>query len=238
MFGRHNVNTKREIKSFWWSPNHPERKWFGTLTYGPEQSPELELIIERQNPVDDRTLPLGNVIHGKDEHGKPITLLFAGSSGDHVSGAVLKRRFDAGYALIGIDVPNAESFLANTLRFQLQHLYGWLGRSGFERNVDEKHRAFVVKFQQQEAEWFSISPDLELAIHNTFETSNGFQKRCISEDAALTFRSKAGFPLSRCNELISSVRMLLHFAVIKRVYPVWVTTYKDGYGSYIGAQVA
>lgn len=229
------MSAKREIKSFWWSPAHPDKKWFGTLTLGPDESPELELISERQNPAD-RAVMMGSVIHGRDEHGKPITLLFAGSSGDHFSNAVVKRKFSAGYAMIGIELSDADSFVANSLRFQIQHLYGWLGRSGFKRNTEEKHREFIVSFEQQPDEWFSILPDLELAIHNTFETKGGFQERGISEDAALTFRTKEGFSLKRCSDLISAMRTLLHFAVMKRVYPVWITAYKNGHGSEVDGQ--
>src|ERR1044072_4489001 len=39
---------------------------------------------------------------------------------------------------------------------------------------------------------------------------------------------------TQCRELISSVRTLLHFAVLKRSYPVWVTAYKSGYGKQYG----
>ena len=209
------MSTKREIKSFWWSPDRPETRWFGTLTLGPDQTPELELIVERQDPAE-QALPLGRVIHGKDEHGKPITLLFVGSPGQSTSGAVLKLNLSAGYAIIGVALPNAESFVANSLRFQVQHLHGWLGRSGFEKNAGENNYTFAVNFRHKEDEWFAITADLELAIHNTFETHNGFQERRIREDAALTFRTKGGFSLGRCQELIGAVRTLLHFAFLIR----------------------
>jgi hypothetical protein len=229
------VSTKRQIKSFWWAPAHPETRWFGTLTLELDQSPELELFVERNNPADDAR-PLGRVIHGKDEHGLPITLLFVGSAGDSTSGAVLKRTFHAGYALVGITLPDADSFVVNSLRFQVQQLYGWLGRSGFKQNAEDNTDTFAVHFRHQEDEWFSITSDLELGIHNTFTAQNGFQERRVSEDAALTFRSKTGFSLSRCRELVGSVRTLLHFASLKKVYPVWMTAYKNGHGYQSGGR--
>jgi len=39
---------------------------------------------------------------GTDEHGSPITLLFVGSCGDMISGALVKRTAESGYALLGI----------------------------------------------------------------------------------------------------------------------------------------
>ena len=229
------MTTKREIKSFWWAPGHPDVRWFGALTLEPDETPSLELVVERRDPVIDRR-PVDPVIHGKDEHGKPITLLFVGSSGETISGAVLKRTFSAGYALLGIALPAANGFLANSLRFQVQHFYGWLGRSGFERSEGDRADTFTVRYHQPEDEWFSLMPDLELGVHGTFETHNGFQERRIREDAALTFRSKAGFSLGRCNELVSAVRLLLNLAVLKKVYPVWMTAYQNGHGYKLGDQ--
>ena len=126
--------------------------------------------------------------------------------------------------------------MAHSLRFQVQHLYGWLGRSGFERNEAERAETFSVRYCQPEDEWFSITPDLELGLHGTFETHDGFQERRIREDAAFTFRTKAGFSLGRCNELVSAVRLLLHLAVLKKVYPVWMTAYQNGHGYKLGDQ--
>lgn len=224
-----NVTEKREIKSFWWSPDRPEIRWFGTLVLEREQSPTLEFYVERRSPVDGMQ-SIGRVIHGMNEHGNPVTLLFAGSFGHNISGAVVKRRFEAGYALIGIHIHSTEDFAVNSIRFQVQHLYGWMNRSGFDRSVTEHGGAFIVKFHRLEDQWFRITPDLELGIHDVFTTNNGFQERKIKEDAAFTFKSKSGLSLKCFTELITSIRILIHFSCLHRVYPVWMTAYKDGHG--------
>ena len=115
------MSTKRQIKSFWWFPDHPETRWFGILSLELGLTPELELFIERLSSTDE-VRPLGSVIHGKDEHGKPITLLFVSSSGESISGAVRKWTFQAGYALFGVALPDADSFVAKSLSFNVQHL--------------------------------------------------------------------------------------------------------------------
>ena len=228
------MTTKREIKSFWWAPGNPEARWFGTLTLEIERTPKLELIVERRNPADD-IRPVGRVIHGMDEHGTPITLLFVGSSGSSISGAVLTRTFSAGYAFIGIALPDVDSFVAHTLRFQTQHLYGWLGISGFDRGQPQTLKEYVIRYQHPDDRWFPIRPELELGLHGTVEMGGGgFQQDRIKEDAAVSFRSKAGFSLNRCLELVHAVRQLLHFASLKRVYPAWMTAYKDGHGYQLG----
>jgi uncharacterized protein YqgV (UPF0045/DUF77 family) len=228
------MSTKREIKSFWWAPENPETRWFGTLTLETEHSPQLELVVERRNLADD-IRPLGRVIHGIDEHGKPITLLFSAPSGHSISGAILTRRIVAGYALLGIALPDAASFVANKLRFQIQHLYGWFGISGFDRSQQQSFKEYVIRYQQPNDRLFPIGPDFELRLHSSVEEcGGGFQEHGIREDAAASFRSKAGFSLDRCFELVRAVQELLHFASLKRVYPVCITAYKEGHGRRMG----
>lgn len=228
------MSDTRTIKSFWWSPGQPTTRWFGILTLEAEETPSLELFVER-GESSQNVQPVGNVIHGMDEHGKPITLLYAGSAGETISGAVATRKCSAGYALIGIALPSADNFVAHSLRFQLQHLYGWLGRSGFEKEADTS-RTFTTHYKHPADDSFAINPDLDLVIHNTFEAHNGFQERRIREDAALTFRSKTGLSLMSGKKLISAMRTLLHFAVLERVYPTWITAYQNGHGYEVAGQ--
>jgi hypothetical protein len=222
------MNIPRSIKSFWWSPDHPEIRWFGTLTLELDKTPSLELFIERT--AQSQPLPtFGTVIHGKDEHGKPITLLFTGSDGNTISGAVIRLTIIAGYALIGIRLPNAESFIAHSLCFQLQHLYGWLGRSGYA-DTRETAGTFIVQFRHPEDEIFVITPELDLVIQSTYKSHNDFQERSMKEDAALTFKSKSGLSLAGCRKIVGSMQMLLHFAILETVYPTWMTAYQNGHG--------
>jgi hypothetical protein len=111
----------REIKGFWWVPDHPETRWFGTLTLEPDQRPKLELIIERQGWTHPTPPPPGLVIYGADEHGKPITLLFVGKPSEHFTGTMLRRTCLAGYALLGVHLAATDRFTAQSIRFQTHH---------------------------------------------------------------------------------------------------------------------
>jgi hypothetical protein len=90
----------------------------------PDRTPKLELIAESCNPTDN-IRPRGRIIHGKDERGTPITLLFVGLDSQTNGSAVLTSTFSAGYALLGIDLADSDSFVAHSLRFRVQHLYGF-----------------------------------------------------------------------------------------------------------------
>ena len=50
--------TKRDIKSFSWAPDHADFRWFGVLTLEPDETPNLELVVERRDPIIDRR-PVG-----------------------------------------------------------------------------------------------------------------------------------------------------------------------------------
>ena len=71
------------------------------------------------------------MLHGENENGKPVTLLFVDSPESSLVGLITRRVFWTGYVLIGIHVPSLDKFLANNLRIQMQQLYGWAGLSGF-----------------------------------------------------------------------------------------------------------
>lgn len=226
-------NSKREIKSFWWSPQKPDARWFGILNLHSGKTPRLELFEERED-FSEQTIKLGPVIHGKDEFGKSVTLLFVGSSGNQQTGALIRSKHTAGYVLVGIHVNSADELALNSLRFQVQHLFGWVNKSGFQHPPYSGDLTFAIHYKKHDDEWFSIDSDLEFGIHCTFNAKRALQEQRIDEDAALTFKSKTGLGLQRCNELVNAIRLLIHFACLKRVYPTWMTGYRDGHGYDLG----
>jgi hypothetical protein len=89
------VSAKREIRGFWWSPEHPETRWFGTLALGPDEGPTVEVFMEPTEPLKEVRLP-GGVVHGNDEHGKPVTLLFVMPPMSQWTGGMTRQSFHAG----------------------------------------------------------------------------------------------------------------------------------------------
>jgi hypothetical protein len=71
------LSEKREIAGQWWIPSQPEEKWIGTLSLEPGKSPWLEVAVAKScfGLLEMNAPP---VIHGHDDQGKPITLLFPG----------------------------------------------------------------------------------------------------------------------------------------------------------------
>ena len=229
------MSAKREIRGFWWLPEQPATRWFGTLALGPSDSLTLEVFTEPTEPFKELSLP-GGVVHGTDEHGKPVTLLFVMPPMSGFTGGMTRRSFHAGYALLGIAVPDAASFIAHELRLEGQHLYGWLGLSGFVRGGPPAPEEFVVRYRQPDEVRFQITPELEVGLGMSFEMRNGAKDRSLKEEAWAIFRSSQGFSLRRCFDLVNAVRLLLHLAVLRRVYPVVIETRKQGHGCQVGDQ--
>ncbi len=187
---------EREIKSFWWAPNRPETRWFGTLTLARGAMPHLELVVERTNLFDDR-MPLGRVLHGKDEHGKPITLLFASESGSTISNAVVKRDFCTGYAVLGMALSRPEEFVVNELCLQLQQLYGWLGITGFDRPTATAAGELTIRNRQPVDAVFAVNSDLDVGVRFRSVLHDRVGSQQIDEIPVFAFISKSGLSLNR-----------------------------------------
>ena len=227
------MNPPRQIKGFWWFPEQPETRWFGTLTLASEHGPKLEVFHEGGELFSQERAPSG-VIHGRDERGTPITLLFVMPPMSSFSGAMTAMTFHAGYALLGIAVPDVESFAVHELRLKVQHLYGWLGISGFIRGTPPASEEIVVRYRQPDEVRFQLTPNLELGLGMSFHMHNGAQDKSLNEEAWIIFRSAQEFSLRRCFDLVNAVRLLLHLAVLRPLYPVLMETRKQGHGCQLG----
>jgi hypothetical protein len=176
-------------------------------------------------------------IHGHDEQGKPVTILYPGPPMTSGSFALARQQFHAGYAILGLELPDSNAFNVNSLTFRLQHLYEWSGITGFQRGgFAQPSPDFNIHYSPPKEQVFTIDDNLtiELQTECSFSDATGEQK--VHEDLVITFKSKAGINLSRYYDLLNAVRDLLHFAILSRVYPLEITAQKSGYGDSIGTR--
>lgn len=228
------MSVKKEVKGFWWAPGRPDVRWFGTLTLEPRRTPKLEVFAEQSGPLEDMH-EFGRVVHGKDEHGRPVTLLCVGWSGSSGSGGVARYTLTAGYALLGIALPDAASFCVNDLCLQMQQLYGWLGITGFKRAARCAGDEVVIRYRHPDETLFPISGDLVVGVGIFSSTHDQCQSQGVEEEASIAFRSGAGLSLKGCFDLVHAMRLLLHLASLKPVYPSWMSVHRDGYGHQSGS---
>ena len=126
------MSKKQKVLGQWWLPSAPEEKWVGTLTLERGEGPRLKVTVPKGFHEVPAGQPIG-ALHGHDQSGKPITLLFPGWPQTNSGSVLTEMRFRAGYALVGIEVSSSEEFRVNEVTLGLQHLYEWSGISGFNR---------------------------------------------------------------------------------------------------------
>jgi hypothetical protein len=91
----------------------PEDKWIGTLALEPAKAPRLKVSVAKScfGLLEMKTPP---VIHGHDDQGKPVTLLFPSWPRSHGVLAMSQIDFGAGYAVLGMELAGPADFLVNT----------------------------------------------------------------------------------------------------------------------------
>lgn len=227
------MNGKRHIAGIWWLPNNPSERWIGTLELAPDQSPELKFTVETSSSL--RSAQFLEVMHGRDQHGHPITLLILSPGDARYSGNLSEISFSAGYAILGIELAKREDFRVHSLKLHMQYLFGWLGRSGFESKRERKKEGVTINYIFPELLTYTLDQERSVKIISSLDTHDeagyetGREQRFL-EDACLQFQSGQGFSFEESQELVNAIRHLLHFATLEPVYPTAIKCRAHGHG--------
>jgi hypothetical protein len=220
---------KREIVGQWWLPSAPEEKWVGTLTLEPNKAAALSVTIPKGFQFMEWSDP-PPVIYGHDKHGHQVSLLFPSWPQASATMVMTQARFKAAYAVLGTHLAAASEFRLNGLTLQAQHLYDWLGITGFQRKPWDPEITYRIDYCRPEDQFFQITPDLSIKIHPTNQFSPDGPEPSIREDICLSFHSPSGLDLKQCQQLITAIRHLLHLAALSPVYVLSIAGTKEGYG--------
>ncbi len=221
------MSERRDIPGLWWLPSNPERQWTGKLRLAPKKSPRLSFTVPEGLYGNLPVIP--ELLHGCDEHGKPITLLHTSRNSQSMSGATARFKCSAGYALLGIHIAKPEEFKAHKLTLRVQYLFDWLNRTGFKRQETVKYESKIQHVLPDDLT-FEVNPELKLKIASSSHYHFSHRLQSVKEDMAITFESASGFYISDCHELVSAVRHLLHFSILREVYPISLICNVDGVG--------
>ena len=229
------MKQKRTIAGIWWLPESPDERSMGDLKLAPDKSPELKLTVESSSSLKEARYP--NVLHGCNQHGKPITLFHLGRHNASLSSAITKLRYSAGYALLGVRLASRNELRAGVLRFHMQHLFEWVARSAFQDQTVGWTEG-TIKYVCPEPVSAAAGSDLTLKIVSTSGAWSKLRNRGVSEDAYVEFSSEAKFDFNWCEELVTAFRHLLHFASLETVYPTRITCSKFDDPKALGGQEA
>jgi len=214
------MNHEASIKGFWWHPDMPQNRWFGVLENNRDAGILLTCHAETGNYsfIEQHA---GATFHGRDEKGSPVTLLLTSRDGGSKSGGLETLRLRPGYVLVGAHVVDKQSIKARNLSVQIQHLYGWLGLTGFNRKIDFSASGKVnISYEQPDLKSFVIYSGEKINFGLETNYSANFMSQSISEDAVVSMGLESGFNFEEAWSFIIALRMLLHLATLKPIYAV------------------
>lgn len=227
--------SESQILGYWWFPETPNERWVGTLFLNDNDSPRLKIIVPRAWHDFDKVVP--SVIHGYNRDGNPITILFPGRAGGQFGPAISEIEFHGGYAVLGLEVPSSQDFNVSTLMLRMQHLYEWCGISGIQSERNGTVHNFELRYSYPETLSYRLNDHITLELHAAYSFHDGVTRKELEEDLTAAFVSEKGFNLKDLSDLVDAWRHLLHFALLKEVYPTRITAWKDGYGRKLQGDV-
>jgi len=168
---REKMNESFEYKGTWWLPENQERKVAGTLKYSPEDGPVLELIGSFWDLPGLQKAKGPNVILGKSDNGKLITLFYYRGRRDEMSWPGLTRTtVRMQIIFVGYHFFKREDLVFDSLSVNYNYLNDWCGEYPFSVEWDIP-KSYKVNYQQPEPliielKEFKISLEPELSVNH------------------------------------------------------------------------
>ena len=217
------MSEERTVKGFWWHPDTPDERWFGVLEQKTRANIRLTCHAEA-NTFTPLAESSGVTIHGRNEQGTPVTLFVVSRTRKTISGGMTTLQLHPGYVLEGIHLADKDSFKALAVDFRLQHLYGWLGITGFDPRVSANASGKVtISYKRPDQTCHEVGADTKVEFGLLTKYVCSVQERSIDEEATISISHEVGLTFSTCREMIAAFRSLLHFAILKPVYAVGMT---------------
>jgi len=225
------MSEKRDIAGLWWLSSKPDERWTGTLTLKPDKGPKLTVDVQKSAFASiTKKLAAAPTIHGHDQNGSLITLLQPSWPRTQGGSTLSKTTYSAHWALLGIQLHNQDDFKANEVTFRIQHLLNWVGLTGFLKTETNSANGWSIHFKLPKDESFAINDDLSVKFCPGYSFNDGLHTKKLEEEIGVTFVSKSGIDLLMLKKLLHAFRSLLHFATLKKVYPLEIKAKKDGHG--------
>lgn len=210
------------LKGFWWTPDAPDRRCFGVLS---QTEKAIELVCHSDHGEQGvlKDIPAGTV-YGKDEKGRPVTLLVTSRVGSTRSGGLETTRLHTGYVLVGVHVTDKDAIRIQSVVLNIQHLYGWLGATGFNRqlsgSLDADGVHLKIPYDSPDKIQHIVREGLTVAFGVDANYSVTIQAQSIHEESYVCVTHKDGFTFNQAWKMATVFRSFLHFAALKPVYVV------------------
>ncbi len=205
-----------ELEGLWWSPDQPENRWTGKLSYHQRDGITLSII---QSLLPSFSFCGGEsesyeVLHGSTSDGKPISLLHCYETSSRMSlgseGTSRTRTLGANSVVVGLHALSAD-FVVSSASLSVQHLSKWWGRSGLEMDPTVVRPDMAVKYTAPRP--LLLCDDGEYRVSLRLGASGRVGKGKASLEESVTFEIEAVVPM-RLSELQRRVRTCTDFLSI------------------------
>lgn len=170
------MNKPRTIEGRWWIHGDDKPAHFGTLSYDPDTGLHLTVKVPQSRTSDDAWIeamtnfskPVGvpGVVHGTDEHNKPVTLFGCGCSERAVASGLDSYRIRSLAGILNLQSSSWEDakFAAASVRYTL--LSQWTNRHPTPEAQPEGH-LLCFKVRAHDLLDTELSPAARLKIEET-----------------------------------------------------------------------
>ena len=207
------------LGGYWWLPDKPDQKIYGTLRYQPEAAPELTLEGSFKEFTPDASDYLSNVvIHGMTPDGIACTLVdaYQKSNRMHMPG-ITTSEFFCNRLFVGKEyiMPDVDTFESAIVEFS--DMTSWLFRNPFDRKISEKEgteRVWGITYTVPKLISHSVKSIQATIKFDSLVTSTGEnQSRILSHTDYVKFRPNTKQNLDWYLNAIFNFRILLSFLI-------------------------
>lgn len=207
------------LGGYWWLPDKPDKKIYGTLQYQPEAAPELTLegSFKEFTPVASDYLS-NVVIRGMTPNGIACTLVgaYQKSNRMHMPGITTSEffcnRLFVGKEFIMPDVATFESAIV-----EFSDMTSWLLRNPFKRQMPEEEggeRVWGITFTVPKLISYSVkSIQASIKFESSVASTGENQSRILSHTDYVRFRPNTKQNLDWYLDAIFNFRILLSFLI-------------------------
>lgn len=149
-----------EHRGFWWSPDKPECRYPGVLTYSPEKGAHLDLFADGDWMVftPDQVF---ETLFGQTDHKAEVTVCNPRSiSWGFSSSGIHKLGLSSSLVLLGAHVASAHEKCATHISSRYSNLEGWLAESGVAVKRSARRHAFSVHAKRTSSDIYHLGNGL------------------------------------------------------------------------------
>lgn len=156
-------------QGYWWLPDKPENKLFGTLKISVDGSVSLDIHGLLRVPYGEfgsYTVFEYEKIFGETEDGKPVILLncFETNSSIRVGGGISQTSVNSKFAFIGTTSKSIDKLEFSKVIFSFEGLSEWLNISGIEVSHNLEEKKGEIKYEVPESILYTLEDDVKFSF--------------------------------------------------------------------------